>query len=40
MTRLDTYFAQLKGKRILVLGVGVSNRPLVRLLLRYDFDVT
>lgn len=40
MTRLDTYFAQLKGKRILVLGVGVSNRPLVRLLLRYGFDVT
>lgn len=40
MTRLDNYFEQLKGKRVLVLGVGVSNRPLVRLLLRYGVDVT
>ena len=40
MTRLDNYFEQLKGKRVLVLGVGVSNRPLVRLLLRYGIDVT
>lgn len=40
MTRLDQYFENLKGKRVLVLGVGVSNRPLVRLLLRYGIDVT
>lgn len=40
MTRLDTYFEQLKNKRVLVLGIGVSNRPLVRLLLRYGIDVT
>ena len=40
MTRLDCYFEQLKGKRVLVLGVGVSNRPLVRLLLHYGIDVT
>lgn len=40
MTRLDAYFAQFVGKKILVLGVGVSNRPLVRLLLRYGLDVT
>ena len=40
MTRLDSYFEKLKGKKILVLGVGVSNRPLVRLLLRYGVDVT
>lgn len=40
MTRLDQYFAQLKGKRVLVLGVGVSNRPLVRLLLHYGIDTT
>ncbi len=40
MTRLDRYFEQLTGKRVLVLGVGVSNRPLVRLLLRYGIDVT
>ena len=40
MTRLDDYFSKLKNKRVLVLGVGVSNRPLVRLLLRYGIDVT
>ena len=40
MTRLDSYFEQFKGKRVLVLGVGVSNRPLVRLLLHYGIDVT
>ncbi|MBQ6160441.1 MAG: UDP-N-acetylmuramoyl-L-alanine--D-glutamate ligase [Oscillospiraceae bacterium] len=40
MTRLDTYFENLKNKRVLVLGVGVSNRPLVRLLLRYGIDVS
>lgn len=40
MTRLDCYFSKLKNKRVLVLGIGVSNRPLVRLLLRYGIDVT
>ena len=40
MTGLDSYFEKLKGKRVLVLGVGVSNRPLVRLLLRYGIDTT
>ena len=25
------YFTRLQGKRVLVLGLGVSNRPLVRL---------
>ena len=40
MTRLDSYFEALRGKRVLVLGVGVSNRPLVRLLLHYGIDVT
>ncbi len=40
MTRLDSYFESLKGKRVLVLGVGVSNRPLVRLLLHYGIAVT
>ena len=29
------YFTRLQGKRVLVLGLGVSNRPLVRLLLRF-----
>ena len=32
-------FQSLKGKRIAVFGLGVSNRPLVRLLLEYGCDV-
>ena len=40
MTRLEQYFENLKGKKVLVLGVGVSNRPLVGLLLHYGIDVT
>ncbi len=38
--KLEAYFERLKGKKVLVLGLGVSNRPLVRLLLRYGIDVT
>ena len=38
--RFDAYFNSLKGKRIVVLGLGVSNRPLVRLLLSYGCNVT
>ncbi len=37
--RLHEYFETLKGKKALVLGLGVSNRPLVRLLLKYGIDV-
>ncbi len=37
---LHEYFETLKGKKVLVLGLGVSNRPLVRLLLQYGIDVT
>ncbi|MBR4864884.1 MAG: UDP-N-acetylmuramoyl-L-alanine--D-glutamate ligase [Oscillospiraceae bacterium] len=36
----DAYFKNLSSKRIAVLGLGVSNRPLVRLLLNYGCDVT
>ncbi len=36
----ETYFQNLRGKRIAVLGLGVSNRPLVRLLLEFGCDVT
>ena len=39
-TQFETYFTALKGKRIAVLGLGVSNRPLVRLLLEFGCDVT
>ena len=37
---LDEYIARLKGKRIAVIGVGVSNLPLLRLLARSGCDVT
>ena len=39
-TAFDKYFESLKGKKIVVLGLGVSNRPLVRLLREFDCDVT
>ncbi len=35
----DSYFSSLKDKKIAVLGLGVSNRPLVRLLLQYGCTV-
>lgn len=37
---VSQYFEAMRGKRILVLGLGVSNRPLVRLLLQHGIDVT
>ncbi len=37
---LKSYFTSLRGKHIVVLGLGVSNRPLVRLLLTYGCTVT
>ena len=38
-TRFEAYFTVLKDKRIAVLGLGVSNRPLVRLLLEFGCNV-
>ena len=38
-TAFETYFTSLQGKKIAVLGLGVSNRPLVRLLLEFGCDV-
>ena len=38
-TAFETYFESLKGKKIAVFGLGVSNRPLVRLLLEFGCDV-
>ena len=37
---LNDYIQSLKGKRIAVIGVGVSNAPLIRLLLSCGCDVT
>ena len=39
-TQFEQYFHSLKDKRIAVLGLGVSNRPLVRLLLEFGCTVT
>jgi UDP-N-acetylmuramoylalanine--D-glutamate ligase len=39
-TPFETYFSSLRGKYIAVLGLGVSNRPLVRLLLEFGCQVT
>ena len=37
---MKSYFNALRGKRTAVLGIGVSNRPLIRLLLQYGISVT
>ena len=39
-TKVDAYFEELWGQQIAVLGLGVSNRPLVRMLLSYGCTVT
>ena len=39
ISAFETYFTSLKNKKIAVLGLGVSNRPLVRLLLEFGCDV-
>ena len=38
--KFEEYFSSLKDKKIAVLGLGVSNRPLVRLLLEFGCRVT
>ena len=38
--RLGNYFRTLQGKNIVVLGLGVSNQPLVRMLLEHGCNVT
>ena len=40
MSAIYDYLETLQGKRIAVLGMGVSNTPLIRMLLRADLDVT
>ena len=40
MTAFEKYFTSLKDKKVAVLGLGVSNRPLVRLLLEFGCTVT
>jgi len=40
VSAFEEYFTALKDRTIAVLGLGVSNRPLVRLLLEYGCKVT
>ena len=40
MDAFEAYFTSLKDRKIAVLGLGVSNRPLVRLLLEFGCRVT
>jgi len=37
---VNKYFEALKGKHVAVLGIGVSNRPLIRMLLSFGVSVT
>lgn len=37
---LETYLSALRGRRAAVIGVGVSNRPLIELLLSHGVSVT
>lgn len=39
-TAFETYFESIREKKIAVMGLGVSNRPLAKLLLSYNCDVT
>ncbi len=39
LSALEQYFENLRGRRVAVLGLGVSNRPLVRMLLAHGCDV-
>ncbi len=38
--KLQEYLASLQGKRVAVLGIGISNTPLIRLLLGAGISVT
>ena len=37
---LHEYVDKIKNKKIAVIGIGVSNMPLIELLLRHGCDVT
>lgn len=40
MSTINEYFDSLRGKSIAVIGMGVSNTPLIRMMLRADLKVT
>lgn len=39
-SRLDAFFARLRPKKVFVVGIGVSNTPLIKLLLKKGVPVT
>ena len=39
-TTIQEYLAGLKGKSVAVIGIGVSNTPLIKMLLRAGIKVT
>lgn len=38
--RIETFASKIRGKRVAVLGVGISNRPLIRFLHHYGALIT
>ena len=40
MMTIQEYLATLKGKRVAVVGIGISNTPLIKMLLRAGIEVT
>jgi len=40
VSTINEYFDSLQGKSIAVIGMGVSNTPLIRMMLRADLKVT
>lgn len=40
MSAVKEFFESIKGKSIAVIGMGVSNMPLIRMLLRADLKIT
>ena len=40
MSTMSAYLESLRGKSVAVIGMGVSNTPLIRTLLRAELKVT
>ena len=40
MSTIKEYLSELSGRRVTVIGMGVSNIPLIKMLLRAGVEVT
>ena len=38
--KLQEFYRQIRGKRITVLGIGISNTPVIKLLAAHGAEVT